>query len=149
MNKNIAFIGFNIPLFYNSIWNDDSDSFAIIDNLKYKDLEDNEEESFGEISGVVDMETGQILGWKETARDIKIFVKVRDEGIYTAYDKDMNVIGEHEGYVPMLFECDTKGYGDYFNITVNKFGYIQNWEDNWEKKMENFLEYVECELEKL
>jgi hypothetical protein len=143
MNKNIAFIGFNIPLFYNSIWNDDSDSFAIIDNLKYKDLEDIEEESFGEISGVVDMETGQILGWKETARDIKIFVKVRDEGIYTAYDKDMNVIGSYEGYVPLIFECDTCGWGDYFNMTIDKDGYIQNWENNWEEKMKNFLKYME------
>jgi hypothetical protein len=141
VDKNdIRFVRFSIPLRHGTcITRNDEDPHTIMSNLNYRQ----HDEYFGEISGTVDIESGKILNWEKAESNTTIFAKVVDEGVYTACNIHLDVIGSYEGYVPLIFECDTCGWGDYFNMTIDKEGYIQNWENNWEKKMENFLEYIE------
>jgi hypothetical protein len=141
VDKNdIRFVRFSIPLRHGTcITHKDEDQHNIMSNLNYRQ----HDEYFGEISGTVDIESGKILNWEKAESNTTIFAKVVDEGVYTACNIHLDVIGSYEGYVPLIFECDTCGWGDYFNMTIDKEGYIQNWENNLEKKMENFLEYIE------
>lgn len=142
MKKNdIRFVRFSIPLRHGTcITHNDEDQSTIMSNLNYCQTED---DYFGKISGTVDIESGKILNWEKTENNTTIFAKVVDEGVYTVCNVHLDVIGSYEGYVPLIFECDTCGWGDYFNMTIDKDGYIQNWEDNWEKKIENLMEYLE------
>lgn len=141
VDKNdIRFVRFSIPLRHGTcITYNDEDQHTIMGNLNYHQ----NDEYFGEISGTVDIESGKILNWEKAKSNTNIFAKVVDEGVYTACNVHLDVIGSYEGYVPLIFECDTCGWGDYFNMTIDKDGYIQNWKNNWEEKMKNFLEYME------
>jgi hypothetical protein len=141
VDKNdIRFVRFSIPLRHGTcITHNDEDQHTIMSNLNYRQ----HDEYFGEISGTVDIESGKILNWEKAENNTTIFAKVVDEGVYTACNIHLDVIGSYEGYVPLIFECDTCGWGDYFNMTIDKEGYIQNWENNWEEKMKNFLKYME------
>ena len=41
------------------------------------------------------------------------------------------------------YECNENGYGDYFNMTIQPDGTINNWSENMESKINDFLEKYE------
>lgn len=89
---------------------------------------------------LIDIKNGQILNWTKGVT-AKVFYKVCDDGIYTAYDNSMNVVYEIEDYVPDLLAIDDTGYGDYIALTIDENGYIEDWPNNKDIKypMDEFL----------
>lgn len=80
---------------------------------------------------LIDIKTGKIVNWKQGV-SARISYKVVDDGIYTAYDNNMNELYELVDYVPDLMSLDDDGYGDYMNLTINEDGYIDKWPNNKE-----------------
>jgi hypothetical protein len=93
---------------------------------------------------IINMETGQILNWKigETSR---IHYKVCDAGSYFIFD-DKKVHYIIWNYVPDILGIDDESWGDYIIFSVDKSGYIINWNPN--KSIKEFhetnLEHPEC-----
>ena len=89
---------------------------------------------------LIDIKDGKILNWTQGVT-AKVFYKVCDDGVYTAYDNNMNVICELEDYVPDMLSIDDSGYGDYICLTIDENGYIKDWPDEEEIKyqMDEFL----------
>lgn len=99
-------------------------------------------EGYFNIHGIINLETGKVLDWIETLYPIEIFAKVCDEGIYAIFDEKFNKFGDYEGYVPMIFEVNERGYGDYFNMTIDAKGAIINWDIAMNIKIKNFLRHL-------
>lgn len=95
---------------------------------------------------LIDIKNGQVLNWTKGVT-AKVFYKVCDDGIYTAYDNNMNVVYEIEDYVPDLLAIDDTGYGDYIALTIDENGYINDWPDEEDIKyqMDEFLKSDEGE----
>jgi len=89
---------------------------------------------------LIDIKDGKILNWTQGVT-AKVFYKVCDDGVYTAYDNNMNVICELEDYVPDMLAIDDSGYGDYICLTIDENGYIKDWPDEEDIKyqMDEFL----------
>ena len=77
----------------------------------------------------IDFETGKILNWEQGYK-MKIHWKVVDQGVYSYYDKDNNLIDKLEDYVPDFLGVDNDSYGDYVIMSVNEDGQIDNWNPN-------------------
>lgn len=75
----------------------------------------------------VELETGKVLGW-ENGNTLTTFDKVRDGGRYALCDADFNEIVSYEGYVPKMLDRLGDGYGDYLQFTIDKNGFIENWD---------------------
>lgn len=80
---------------------------------------------------LIDIKDGKILNWTKGVT-AKVFYKVCDDGVYTAYDNNMSVTHEIDDYVPKIMDFDDEsyGYGDYIEFSVNEDGYIENWPNN-------------------
>ena len=60
-------------------------------------------------------------------KTVSLTAKVRDEGFYSFKDKDGNVVGEVDGYVPSFFPG--RHFGDYLIFDIDlETGQILNWE---------------------
>lgn len=138
----LKYITFNVPVLLEDI------------KVQYQSLQTTEEfistiekrfntkvnkEGYFNIHGIINLDTGKVLDWIETPYPIEIFSKVRDEGIYAIFDGKFNKFGEYEGYVPKIFEVNEPGYGDYFNMTIDKDGQILKWDAAKNIKIKNFL----------
>lgn len=140
---NVKFVKFNIPVKSDAFGFHDDDVETIKNNLNCADADFNNETRQFSIVGTVDIETGKFIDWKQTIHEIEIFEKVVDGGTYSMYTDNNEEIASYNGYVPSIFECDENGYGDYFNMTIQPDGTINNWSENMESKINNFLEKYE------
>lgn len=76
----------------------------------------------------IDVDTGYIVNWPLNVSANFRSVKIVDEGTYVLRDDNDKEIHTHEYcYVPNCLQIEDNGYGDYFEFTVNKDGYINNW----------------------
>ena len=135
----VVYIGFKVPIYPSNITISTQDKDIVKNNLIF---EDGEEIDVLNITGLVDIDTGKLINWAETNQEVDIFAKVRDEGLYTLYDIDMNMICSVDSYVPSIFECNECGWGDYFNMTIEPTGYIKNWRKNWDSKVQCLKDIV-------
>lgn len=76
-------------------------------------------------TATVEIDTGKIRHWPQ-GQAARMFMKVRDEGIYTLLDPNNFGIRAIEGsYVPHgLIPGE---YGDYVHFEINQEGVITNW----------------------
>ena len=139
----VKYIKFQIPIYLEDI---DRITETNINNLRdnfNSELSLLNEYDVHNLSATVEIDTGKIINWKELDCDIDIFSKVVDEGKYTIYDENMEEIKSYIGYVPKFFECNENGYGDYFNMTITKDGYIKNFVNEYlegmDAKLTDFL----------
>lgn len=90
---------------------------------------------------LIDIKDGKILNWK-LGNYASVYYKAVDEGIYTAYDNNMRIVKEFEGYVPKLMDFDDNdghyGFGDYVGLDIDKNGYIRKWPTG--KHLEFFID---------
>lgn len=87
-----------------------------------------DEDKFDTVEVMIDVDNKKVVEWNETAGEVSIFAKVRDEGVYKYYDKDGNIIQTIEDeYVPDFLQVNENGYGDYLNLTISKNGVIENF----------------------
>lgn len=147
MNKptmvNARFVKFNIPVRTEAFGFHEDDVETIKTNLNCEDADFTNEISQFSIVGIVDIENGKFINWKPTTYEIEIFEKVVDEGIYSMFSENNEEIASYDGYVPSIFECNENGYGDYFNMTIQPDGTINNWNENMESKIKDFLDKYE------
>ena len=140
---NVKFVKFNIPVRLDAFGFHFHDIETIKNNLNCADVVFNNEARQFSIVGIVDIETGKFINWKQTMHEIEIFEKVVDSGTYSMYSDNNEEIASYNGYVPSIFECNENGYGDYFNMTIKPDGTINNWSENMESKINDFLEKYE------
>lgn len=64
--------------------------------------------------------------------------KIRDEGSYTFYDADGDMVKEYEGYVPDFVPGE---YGDYIDLMIDlETGQILNWDaDEVRRQLPGFI----------
>ena len=86
---------------------------------------------------LIDIEKGKILNWKEGI-EADIHYKVCDNGTYRLLDENQNLIKEIEDYVPIIMSPKENGYGDYVIMEVDKDGFIQDWECDFEDFYQDF-----------
>lgn len=95
---------------------------------------------------LIDIYNGKVLNWTDggEAVEAKVYYKVCDDGIYTAYDNNMDEVFVLEDYVPkiMAFDDEDYGWGDYMSLKINKEGFIENWPNKEEIKyfIDSFLD---------
>lgn len=87
----------------------------------------------------IDIKEGHVINWPEGIR-ASVYYKVVDDGVYTAYDKNMKVIKEIDDYVPeiMAFDDEGYGYGDYVSLTIDRNGNIVDWPKG--RELEKFID---------
>jgi hypothetical protein len=127
----VKYISFDIPIYIGDVEYSDNDS--TFGNF----IEDNERLFIN-----VDLETGIIPLWNVNGltNTFRIYSKVQDGGKYTLYDENFNEVASYDGYVPEIFSCIDKGYGDYISMDIAPDGKINNWDPN---KINDFIEYLE------
>lgn len=75
----------------------------------------------------VDIDTGEVVGWpKDTVADIHY--KICDDGHYSLLNEQNDIIEEFDSYVPDVFAINDSGYGDYVIMTIDRDGFIENWQ---------------------
>lgn len=74
----------------------------------------------GTITLEIDLDTSRVVGWPE-GRHASLYLKVRDEGVYTLIGADGQTVREHDGYVPGWLPGE---YGDYFIADIQGDGAI-------------------------
>ena len=78
----------------------------------------------------VDLRERKVTDWDESNGYLRIWAKVRDEGAYTLYDKDMKMLWQIHGYVPnALIPPYEKGFGDYLELAIEGDGTLPQWKD--------------------
>ena len=79
---------------------------------------------------LIDIKDGKILNW-EKGTTAEVYYKVVDDGIYTVYDNNMNVVKEKDGYVPKIMDFNDRdgsyGFGDYLGLEIDENGNIIDW----------------------
>lgn len=89
----------------------------------------------------IDIKNGQVLNWIKGVT-AKIYYKIVDMGVYTAYNNLMCEVYKREGYVPEIFdfadEDGNYGYGDYMGFTISKDGHIIEWPTG--EELEEFID---------
>lgn len=78
---------------------------------------------------IINIETGEVLNWKKGIT-AKTNYKVRDEFSCDFLDNKEETVKSYEGYVPEFMYPGEKGFGDYIMLTIDKDGYIKNWDKN-------------------
>ena len=77
----------------------------------------------------VDLRERKVKGWDESNGYLRIWAKVRDEGTYTLYDKDMKPLWQIQGNVPSaLIPPYDMGFGDYLELTIEADGTLLEWQ---------------------
>lgn len=56
----------------------------------------------------VDLKERKVKDWDKSNGYLRIWAKVRDEGTYTLYDKDMEMLWQIHGYVPNALSLHTR-----------------------------------------
>lgn len=147
MNKptmvNARFVKFNIPVRTEAFGFHEDDVETIKNNLNCEEADFTNDMDQFSIVGTVDIDNGKFINWTPTTHEIEIFEKVVDEGIYSMFSDTNEEIASYDGYVPSIFECNENGYGDYFNMTIQPDGTINNWNENVESKIKDFLDKYE------
>lgn len=141
---NVKFVKFNIPVRADAFKFHEDDIETIKNNLNCEGVDFTDDINKFSIVGIVDIENGKFINWKQTTHEIEIFEKVVDGGTYSMYCDNNEEIASYNGYVPSIFECNENGYGDYFNMTIQPDGTINNWSENMKSKINNFLEQYEA-----
>ena len=141
---NVKFVKFNIPVRADAFKFHEDDIETIKNNLNCEGVDFTNDINKFSIVGIVDIENGKFINWKQTTHEIEIFEKVVDGGTYSMYSDNNEEIASYNGYVPSIFECNENGYGDYFNMTIQQDGTINNWSENMKSKINNFLEQYEA-----
>lgn len=141
---NVKFVKFNIPVRADAFKFHEDDIETIKNNLNCEGVDFTDDINKFSIVGIVDIENGKFINWKQTTHEIEIFEKVVDGGTYSMYSYNNEEIASYNGYVPSIFECNENGYGDYFNMTIQPDGTINNWSENLKSKINNFLEQYEA-----
>ena len=78
----------------------------------------------------VDLSEQKVKNWDKDNGHLRIWAKVRDEGTYTLYDKDMMMLWQIHGYVPnALIPPYEKGFGDYLELAIEADGTLPKWHD--------------------
>jgi hypothetical protein len=141
VKMDIKAVGFNIPIYLGDLMHDGLDFDKLMYNFSVSNTPKNDTELFN-ITAKIDVKTGYVIGWHEIGSEVDIFAKVVDEGHYCILGNEVGdesdeykVLGEYDGYVPAIFECNENGYGDYFNMTISRDGKIKNWHNNLEKRI--------------
>lgn len=85
----------------------------------------------------IDVNDGRIINW-DTCRGVsaKVFYKVCDQGAYTVRGNEQSYTVK--SYVPDCLSINDEGYGDYVLLSIDKNGFIEDWEFN-DKLMANLL----------
>lgn len=89
----------------------------------------------GKWTARIDVDTGQVESWP-IGKECEFFVKVCDEGVYTLFDDESNVIATMAGYAPN--EIVPGEYGDYVHMIIGPDGIVKNWPSN--PSVEEFFE---------
>ena len=77
----------------------------------------------------IEIDTGRIVGWPENIKANKLYIKVRDNGLYILLDESWNIIASiSDDYVPN--GVIPGEYGDYIEMDIDENGVILNWPDN-------------------
>ena len=78
----------------------------------------------------VDLKERKMKNWGESNGYLNVWAKVRDEGTYTLYDKEMNMLWQIRGYVPnALIPPYEKGFGDYLELAIESDGTLPEWQE--------------------
>ena len=78
----------------------------------------------------VDLKEKKLKDWDESYGYLHVWAKVRDEGTYTLYDKDMKPLWQIQGYVPSaLIPPYDMGFGDYLELTIEADGTLPEWQE--------------------
>ena len=87
----------------------------------------------------VDLNEQKVKGWDKDNGYLRIWAKVRDEGTYTLYNKDMDMLWQIHGYVPnALIPPYEKGFGDYLELAIEADGTLPQW-----KETSDFSDFLE------
>ena len=87
----------------------------------------------------VNLKERKVKDWSEGNGYLRIWAKVCDEGTYTLYDKDMNMLWQIRGYVPnALIPPYEMGFGDYLELVINADGTLPRW-----KESSDFSDFLE------
>ena len=77
----------------------------------------------------IDLREKKLKDWDENNGYLHVWAKVRDEGTYTLYDKDMKPLWQIQGYVPSaLIPPYDMGFGDYLELTIEADGKLPEWQ---------------------
>lgn len=86
----------------------------------------------------VDLKERKVKDWDKSNDYLRIRAKVRDEGTYTLYDKDMEMLWQIHGYVPnALIPPYEKGFGDYLELAIEGDGTLPQW-----KTTSDFTDFI-------
>ena len=78
----------------------------------------------------IDLREKKLKDWDENNGYLHVWAKVRDEGAYTLYDKDMKPLWQIQGYVPSaLIPPYDMGFGDYLELTIEADGTLPEWQE--------------------
>lgn len=78
----------------------------------------------------IDLRERKLKDWDESNGYLRICAKMRDEGTYTLYDKDMKMLWQIHGYVPnALIPPYEKGFGDYLELAIEGDGTLPQWQE--------------------
>ena len=78
----------------------------------------------------VDLKERKVKDWDKSNGYLRIWAKVRDEGTYTLYDKDMEMLWQIQGYVPnALIPPYDMGFGDYLELAIEADGALPQWQE--------------------
>ena len=78
----------------------------------------------------IDLREKKLKDWDENNGYLHVWAKVRDEGTYTLYDKDMKPLWQILGYVPSaLIPPYNMGFGDYLELTIEADGTLPEWQE--------------------
>lgn len=81
----------------------------------------------------INIENGQITNW-QIGTTADVHYKVCDGFACSLIGKANKVIQKFEGYVPSFMCPSDNGFGDYIIMSIDKDGFIINWNANQVKK---------------
>jgi len=107
----------------------------------YYGVEDIPNDTPGRNGGVLELEvnvdTGRIIGWPQ-GRELNVYMKVVDGGIYILYDtKGEELARVEQYYVPHGLVPGENG--DYVDLKINGWGVITNWPNASDIELEEFF----------
>lgn len=84
------------------------------------------------------MEINQFKQVKVNAKEVQLYMKVRDEFSCSIVDQDKKNIHSYEGYVPSFMPGEH--YGDYLILNIDlDTGQVTNWKTPTPEEIEQFI----------